>query len=113
MLRIWGRVQGETEWQAVTTDVNGDNSYVYVTNLAQVIQLSPNESPFFANYGIPATLSIIQQIQPDLDMIRTQRQFANFFASLILTKVASVPDPIYRMNVLTKLGAVIQAEVPI
>ena len=112
MMRIWGRPQGSAYWQAVETAPNGDNSYVYVTNLAQVILLNPGESPFFANYGLGGQASIISQIQPDLDMVRTARQFSPFFANLLLSKTSSSP-PTYRINVLTKTGAVVQGEIAV
>lgn len=95
----------------VTTDNNGFNDSVMLTTLAQVLKLNLSESPFFANYGIPAHPSIVSQIAPDFYMNRTQQQFAGYFASLILTRVPNAvdqdgrPAPAYEISLLTNYGA--------
>lgn len=115
-MRTYGRTRdvltGKKKWWVVTTDVNGFNDSVYLTDLAQVCKLNLGESPFFANYGIPAHSSIVLQIHPDFYMVRTQQQFSGFFASLILTKDgqdaeddSGRPAPSYRINVITNYGA--------
>jgi hypothetical protein len=108
---------GAKTWWLVTTDVNGYNDSVYLTTLAQVCKLNLGESPFFANYGIPAHPSVLTQVYPDFYMLRTQQQFAGFFASLILTPTPipqGAPDsddgrpvPAYTINVLTNYGALV------
>jgi len=88
-MRTYGRTRdvltGVKKWWVVQTDINGFNDGVYLTTLAQVCKLNLGESPFFANYGIPAHPSVVLQVYPDFYMIRTQQQFAGFFASLIMT----------------------------
>lgn len=120
-MRAWGRVyapDGSYKWQAVTTDANGYNDEVYVTNLAQVFKLNLGESPFFGNFGIPAKPSVVTQVYPDFYVSYTQQQFAPKFASLIITKEVLTdekgkPTPHYIVNVVTQVGAKITAKVPI
>jgi hypothetical protein len=108
-MRTWGRV-GQVNgvggtWTEVSTDpVTGDSSYVWLTTLIQVLKLGRNESPFYANYGIPAQQSVVQQLFPDLFVALTQQQFAVYFASLIISKqpaytVQGVAYPNYSVNV--------------
>ena len=49
-------------WTEVTTDANGFNDMVMLTTLCQVVKLNINESPFFADWGLPAHQSIMQQV---------------------------------------------------
>ena len=58
---------GYPYWQQVSTDANGYNDAVQLTTLCQVLQLNLGESPFYANFGIPAVPTIVQQVQPDND----------------------------------------------
>lgn len=116
-MRTFGRVYsvppsdtspGVYTWEEVSTDSGGSNDYVYLTTLAQCLQLQTNESPFYANYGIPSRQSVMQQIMPDFDVAKTQAQFAPFFASLIIAKLppASPVDdaPVYNVNVVLNNG---------
>lgn len=123
-MRTWGRISdaaGNLSWAEVTTDVNGNNDLVYITTLAQVIRLQPNESPLHADYGIPSLASVQQIVPPDIYMARTQQQFAPYFASLIISRGASVPgrkghspSPSYTVSVITHTGAVLPpATVPL
>ena len=109
-MRTWGRVAGV--WTEVSTAPNGDNSEVWLTTLAQTLLLYLNESPFFANYGIPARQSIASQVYPDLYVQITQQQFAPYFASLSIIKIAA-PYPKYLINVTTFAGATLSDEVAI
>jgi hypothetical protein len=120
-MRTYGRtvdvLTGKKTWWVVTTDTNGFNDGVYLTTLAQVCKLNLGESPFFANYGIPAHPSVVRQIYPDFYMVRTQQQFAPYFASLIMTPAPIAqgaadsddgrPVPAYNIQVLTNFGSVI------
>jgi hypothetical protein len=120
-MRTYGRTQdvlsGKKTWWIVTTDVNGFNDGVFLTTLAQVCKLNLGESPFFANYGIPAHPSVVTQIYPDFFMVRTQQQFAPYFASLIMTPAPILqgaadsddgrPVPAYNIQVLTNYGSII------
>lgn len=100
-MRTYGRINGE--WVEVTTDDNGFNDPVYLTTLAQCIKLQPGESPFYSQYGIPATMSVIQQILPSFYTAQLQAQFSPYFASLIVSKTDSA-TPTYNVNVLTNSG---------
>ena len=113
-MRTYGRVSnqdGSKAWRVVTTDPSGDDSAVYLTTLCQVLLLNLGESPFYANYGLPAKQTIVQQVQPDFYVQRTQSQFSQFFSALLLTKQQSRP-PTYKINVTTRQGAKVILEVP-
>ena len=123
-MRAWGRTynkDGTYQWVEVTTDANGFNDAVYITELIQVLKLSLGESPFYAQYGIPAVRSVVQQVFPDYYVAATQRQFAPFFASLI---IIAMPVPItssptgrpisqYKVNIVTNQGATINLVIPV
>ncbi len=115
-MRTYGRVKqddGSVKWVKIETDPNtGLNDEVYLFTLVQALRLNLNESPFYANYGIPAKPSIIQQIAPDFDMWKTQAQFAPYFASLIVTKLES-QTPTYNINVTTNQGQTLQIQIPV
>ena len=102
-MRTWGRVQNTGEWVEVSTDAQGNNDAVWLTTLAQCLLLGLGESPFFANYGIPAQQSVITDIFPDYYVIMTQQQFAQSFGSLIVTRLND-PEPTYNINVVTNQG---------
>ncbi len=122
-VRTYGRTQdvltGKKRWWVVTTDINGYNDAVWLTDLAQVCKLNLGESPFFANFGIPAHPSVMTQVFPDFYMLRIQQQFAVHFASLIITALPvdqgsadsyatgqeGAPAPRYYVNVLTNYGS--------
>lgn len=113
-MRIWGRItnlDGSKTW-VVVTDAGGDPSYVYITNLCQVLLLNLAESPFYANYGIPAQRSIVTQVFPDYYVNQTQTQFAQFFASLTVSK-RDLPTPTYNINLITNQGTVVQEHIPV
>jgi hypothetical protein len=134
-MRTYGRTQdvltGQKKWWVVTTDINGFNDSVYLTDLAQVIKLNLGESPFFANWGIPAHESVMTQIYPDFFLTRIQQQFSARFASCILTPLpvdqgsadsfaagqGGGPAPRYFINVLTnygsRIGVRVQADYPV
>lgn len=114
-MRTWGRVydvNGKPTWVKVETDSAGFNDEVMIVTLAQTLKLNLGESPFYANYGIPAHPSVVQQIAPDFYVQMTQQQYAQFFASLALAKTRENP-PTYQMNIITQQGARINATVPI
>lgn len=82
--------------------VNGD-TYVWLTTLIQCLKLVLGESPFYANYGIPAQQAVIQQVFPDYYVAQTQSQFTPYFASLIISSL-NLPDPTYRVDITTNVG---------
>jgi hypothetical protein len=115
-MRTWGRVTdnetGEQTWVEVTTDANGFNDAVYLTTLIQTLKLNLGESPFYGDRGIPAFQSVMTQVFPDYYVNYTQQLFAQYFASLTITKQNS-PTPTYNISVLTHNGATIDVEVPV
>lgn len=100
------------QWVEVTTDANGHNDAVWLTTLAQTLQLGLNESPFFGSYGIPALPSVLTQLPPDYYVALTQQAFAKYFLSLTITKLAG-PTPTYNVNVLANSGAILMNPVPL
>ena len=119
-MRTYGRTTdafGNKTWQVVETDTSGFNDAVYLTTVAQVLQGSPGESPFYANYGIPALASAQEGIPPDYYMALTQTLFSPFFANLQITKTQSVdaggrPLPAYSVVATTHQGAIIGTTIP-
>jgi hypothetical protein len=122
-LRVYGRTRdvltGKKTWVVVTTDANGFNDEVYLTNLAQVLKLNLGESPFWADWGIPARQSVITQIDPDFYMALIQQRFALNFMSLTLQRMQDAtdetgrPSPYYQISVITHWGAYLPLTVPI
>jgi hypothetical protein len=114
-MRIWGRnyaPDGSYTWVKVEPDANGNTDYLYVTQLIQVLKLNLNESPFYADFGIPAQQSVVTQIFPDFYVNQTQTQFSARFASLTVSKVAN-PEPTYNVNITTHQGTKFQAVIPV
>jgi len=115
-MHTWGRTYdayGNPTWQKVATDSNGNNDAVYLVTLAQVLKLNLGESPFFANYGIPAMQTIMTQVFPDFYAAQAQGQFAPFFSSLIVRRVQAAPAPTYTVNVQTRYGATVPNPLPV
>ena len=114
-MRTYGKVKqadGTMKWVEVQQDADGNFEYGYTTTLIQTLKLSLGESPFFANYGIPAQRSVITQIFPDFYVTQTQQQFAPYFASLSVSKVQST-TPTYNIDVLFTNGTNIQHTVAV
>ena len=108
-VRTYGRINqtngfGGT-WVEITTDANGFNDQVNLTTLAQVLKLNLGESPFYANYGIPAQQSVMTQVFPDYYVMQTQTQFSGFFASLVIARVSQVFPPVYSVGAVGHSGA--------
>ena len=101
-MRTWGRIPNpyppsgvedtneiaypNAVWVEVATTPDGDNDYVYITALIQTLKLNMNESPFYAQFGIPAADCVMQQVQPDYYVSFIQAYYSQFFASLIIAK---------------------------
>lgn len=100
-------------WRLVETDANGFNDAVWLTTLCQVLLLNLNESPFFANYGLPDEQAMIQQVAPDFYVTRTQQLFAQYFASLIIARDPAAAEPTYKVSVITNQGSKQVVSVPI
>lgn len=107
-MRTYGRIpnpDGTKSWVTVVSDpVTGDFTTGWITTLAQTLLLNLNESPFYANRGIPAKNSIEQQIWPDYYVIRTQQLFAQYFANLVVARIPGADHPTYKINVTTRQG---------
>lgn len=115
MARTYGRISnpdGSKSWEVVQTSASGQNDLVWVTTLCQVLLLNLGESPFYANYGIPAKPSVVQQLFPDFYVSRTQQQFSQYFANLIIVKQPST-TPKYSVNVITNTGVKIVGQVAV
>ncbi|TGC28042.1 hypothetical protein [Escherichia sp. E1130] len=108
-MRTYGR-DGAGNWVTVTTDENGYNDAVWLTTLVQNLKLAPQESPFFANHGIPANGSVIQQILPTFYVNRLQQQFSPYFSSLQIALMESDP-PVYNISAITNSGSKIVTQV--
>ena len=94
------QLSGFPYWVEVQSDPNtGSNSFVYLTTLCQAMLLNLGEAPFDASSGLPAEQSVIQQIAPDFYVTRTQQQFAQYFASLIIAKDPAAKVPTYNISV--------------
>jgi hypothetical protein len=112
-VRTYGRItnaDGSKTWVEVSTDAAGHDDYVWITTLIQVLKLSLNESPFYADYGIPAQRSVVQQVYPDYYVAVTQAQFAPRFASLIVSKVEGA-EPTYKVDLTTNQGVRVQRRI--
>lgn len=90
-------------WEEVSTAADGSNDMVWAVTLCQVLKLSPNESPFYANYGIPARTAVNQQVPPDYYVAVTQQQFSSRFASLIFAKT-DAQNPTYNVAITLNSG---------
>ena len=101
-----------TGWVEVSSDVAGNNDAVYLTTLAQTLKLNLGESPFYANYGLPAFQTIVTQIFPDFYVMKAQAQFMPYFASLVISRVIGTQEPTYNVQAVTHNGSVLEATIP-
>lgn len=108
-MRTYGRDESG-RWMTIETDENGFDDSVYLTTLIQNMKLAPQESPFFASHGIPASGSVIQQIIPTFYVNRLQQQFSQYFSSLQIALTSSDP-PVYSISVITNSGSKIVTDV--
>jgi hypothetical protein len=70
------------------------------------------ESPFYANSGIPQIQTIMTQTFPDFYTSRIQQQYAQYFASLTITRTPGSLPPQYSVRAVTHSGAVISQNIP-
>ena len=113
-MRVYGRTtneEGVQTWVTVETDPNGHNDMVNLTWLAQVLKLNLNESPFYANWGIPQIPTIVSQVFPDYYVMQTQQQFRGIFASLSMYRVPASFPPEYNVQIMTQYGAILSTVV--
>lgn len=115
-MRVYGRttdLYGNKTWVEVSTDQNGHNDDVYLTALAQDLQLNLGESPFYAGYGVPSFQSLITQVYPDYYAMIAQSQYSAYFASLTIARVPLSSPPIYNVTAITNRGSVLGATIAI
>ena len=105
-MRTYGVDQATGQWVEVV-----ETSYIWLATLAQTLRLNQGESPFYANYGIPAQNSVYTQIPPDLAVNRTQTQYAPFFANLTVVKQQNTLNPIYNISAVFQNGTIISSMV--
>lgn len=122
--RTYGRTppdeNGVRQWVVITPDAQtGLPDLLWFATLAQTLRLSLGESPFYANYGLPAQQSVLTQIPPDFYVARTQAQYSQYFASLVISKapvptpVPNPPVPTYNAYAVTHQGMMLNAAVPL
>lgn len=85
-----------------------DPNYIYLATLVQTLRLSQNESPVYANYGIPGQQSVMTQIAPDAAVNRTQNQYSQYFANLSIMRDQTAINPTYNISAVFLNGTVIQ-----
>jgi hypothetical protein len=105
-MRTYGVDQSTGQWVEVL-----ETSYIWLATLAQTLRLNQGESPFYANYGIPAQNSVYTQIPPDLAVNRTQTQYAPFFANLTVVKQQNTLNPTYNISAVFQNGTIISSTV--
>jgi len=105
-MRTYGVDPKTGQWVEVT-----ETSYIWLATLAQTLRLNLGESPFYANYGIPAQNSVHTQIPPDIAVNTAQVQYAPYFASLTITSKQLAPNPIYNINAVFLNGTVLSTTV--
>lgn len=113
-MRTWGRIpdgKGGKKWVAVESDSTGDFSYGWLTTLIQTLKLGLGESPFYAQYGIPAQQSIISQVYPDYYVNMIQQQFSGYFASLTVARNNQATTPTYTINAVFNNGVTYRGDV--
>ena len=106
MTRVWGRVHnndGTRTWQAYETSDSGSDDLPNFIWLQNALLLNTNESPFYANWGVPVQQTMITQIFPDYYMNLMQQRFSQYFASCVISRVTS-KDATYQVNIVTNSG---------
>jgi hypothetical protein len=105
-MRVYGRLyaeDGSYTWVVRQTNSINGNADVFLTALVQCLNLNLNESPFYANAGIPAQPSIVQQLFPDFYVSLTQQRYSPYFANLIVSKLPT-STPTYDINATLQNG---------
>ena len=115
-MRVYGRINGGINgvggtWVEVSTDAAGYNSNVFLTALAQVLKLNLGESPAYGNAGIPGQQSVNTQVPPDLYASITQQNYAQYFRSLVITRVPGSNPPFYNARAVCQSGAILAGTV--
>lgn len=106
MTRVWGRrfaTDGSRSWEAFETDSSGSDDYPNFIWLQQALLLRLNESPFYADWGIPVQQTLATSIYPDYYTAKTQQRFSQYFPSCSISRVSSM-EVGYSVNITTKTG---------
>lgn len=106
MTRVWGRETGAggvRVWEAFETDSAGVDDYPNFIWLQQALLLNLNESPFYADWGIPVQQTLATSIYPDYYTAKTQKRFSSYFPSCSISRIPS-SDVSYSVNITTKSG---------
>ena len=88
-----------------------ETSYIWLATLAQTLRLNEKESPFYANYGLPAHDSVMSQTAPTVAINRTQSQYAPYFANLSIVRDLNYDQPTYNVSAVFQNGTVFQSQV--
>ena len=102
--RVWGRINNE--WVEVNDDAG-----ISITHLCQVLKLNLGESPFWANYGIPAHESVVASVYPFYYVQIVQSQFSNQFNSLAVEQRVIANNPVYDITGTTLNGSAFQTRI--
>lgn len=86
-----------------------DTSLIWLATLVQTLRLVQGESPFYANYGLPAVQSVVTQIAPDAAVARTQSQFSPYFASLTVARDNTAAEPTYSVRAVFMDGTIVDS----
>ena len=105
MTRVWGRVHnpdGTRTWEAYETSDGSDDmpNFIWLQN---VLLLWLNESPFYADWGVPVHRTLATQFFPDYYLALTQQRFSQYFSSCIITRLTQ-DAPEYQVSIVTKTG---------
>lgn len=106
MTRVWGREtasDGTRSWVAFETDSSGSDDCPNFIWLQQALLLNLNESPFYADWGIPVQQTLATSVYPDYYTAKTQQRFSQYFPSCSIARVSS-SDVAYSVNITTKTG---------
>lgn len=88
-----------------------DTSLVWLATLVQTLRLGQGESPFWANYGLPAQHSVVTQIAPDAAVARTQAQYAPYFASLTVSADTTARQPTFNVQCVLQDGSTVNTSI--
>ncbi|MXV44309.1 hypothetical protein GS501_04520 [Saccharibacter sp. 17.LH.SD] len=105
-MRVWTRQHqpdGSRHWVAV----DGDQAIIAWLQNALLLQLG--ESPFWVDWGIPITQTLLTQVWPDYYTTMTQQRFAGYFASLTIIREPQSDNPAYRINAILPDGTTWQS----
>lgn len=104
-MRIYHKIKDEntnrTKWIIIT-----DPDEIYVFWLIEVLRLILGESPFSADWGIPATETIATNIYPDYYVSIVKEKFAPYFQYLSIERLDHNVDRavVYKVEIIKLNG---------